>query len=373
MLDRHATRFSINSDNTFSEDVQEKWDSWIGDHQFVGLAEVHNSKQLSFFTTAMLTLLSDKGFDHFALELGPNSAEILNEFASDSPELGAKIKEINHQYGKNSIYKTPLIFVNKEADAVFMNQAVKLGYDFWGLDQQYAHSYEMLLDRIYSLHPNPDEELQDLYRDAKDLIQKAIFKSKMDGQSVYCWYQSNQTINDFLNKSASQPGAEKIVADMRESWDIYCKSATGKGSNQQRANYMKKNFDAYYASNEAIPKVFLKLGGVHLTQGRSPFGVDDMGKYLHEKVAQNNTGFLSIRHLISYRNGKSNIGKSGWKSVTMFLELGRKDQWTAVDLRPFRKQLQEGAISTNDKYAYELMNYDILLISPDDQYDKANY
>ena len=57
----------------------------------------------------------------------------------------------------------------------------------------------------------------------------------------------------------------------------------------------------------------------------------------------------------------------------MFLELGRKDEWTVVDLRPFRTQLKDGTLTTTKKYTYEILNYDLLLLSPDDQYDKPNY
>lgn len=83
-------------------------------------------------------------------------------------DLGEKINDLNNQYGKNSVYKTPLIFVNKRTDALFMNKASKLGYRFWGLDQEYAFSYEMLLDRLNSLQPNPGPEQLALYEDAKD-------------------------------------------------------------------------------------------------------------------------------------------------------------------------------------------------------------
>ena len=69
LLDKHAFRFSITGKNSFSDSAQIKWKTWIGDNQFVGLAEVHNSKQLSLFTTALLTLLSEHGFKNFALEL----------------------------------------------------------------------------------------------------------------------------------------------------------------------------------------------------------------------------------------------------------------------------------------------------------------
>ena len=45
MLEKHAVRFSLTGDNSFPQTAHESWASWIGNNQFVGLAEVHNSKQ----------------------------------------------------------------------------------------------------------------------------------------------------------------------------------------------------------------------------------------------------------------------------------------------------------------------------------------
>ncbi|WP_194778648.1 hypothetical protein [Pararhodonellum marinum] len=137
---------------------------------------------------------------------------------------------------------------------------------------------------------------------------------------------------------------------------------------------MKQNFESYYRSQEELkPKVFLKLGSVHLTRGISPFRVDDLGKFLTEKAEENETGFLSIRQMVAYRNGKSLIGKSGWESVGMFLELGKMDKWTVVDLRPLREKLIKDLIKTNEKYTFEILSYDLLLLPPNDSFDKVNY
>ncbi|MEP5610871.1 MAG: hypothetical protein ABJP45_01415 [Cyclobacteriaceae bacterium] len=375
-LEPYTFRFSLASQHQISDEARTIISDLVGENQFVGIAEVHQSQQLSFFTTGLVSLLKEKDFNHLALELGPNSADILQKLSKNPTETSAKIKELNNAYGKKGYAKIPIIFVDKVEDALFVEQASRLTYTFWGLDQEFASSYEMLLDKIYELATNPDTDLKQNYLECKNLLRKTIFKNKISGQSTYCWYQQNETLKSFFNKFQGNVKAEKIIEDVNVSWDIYCKSSTGRGSNQQRADYMKKNFETQYTSaakKEELPKVLVKLGGVHLTHGLSPFGVDDVGKYLHEKSAENNTGFLSIRQLISYRNGKSNIGKSGWKGVTLFLELGRKDQWTLLDLRPFREKVLKGELKTNDKYKYELNSYDLLLIPPDDKVSKLNY
>lgn len=372
LLEKNCIRFSLNEQGELPEKARSQWQEWISENQFVGLAEVHNSVQLGKFTKALLPVLNQIGFQYFALEIGPHTATILENISSNPAEVSANIRTYNRAYGKR--LKTPFVFIDKQEDAVFVEQAAALGFEFWGLDQEFAFSYEMHLDHLQTLVPQPSDELKATYQTAKEAIRKNIFKRNVNGQPTYCWYLNDPAIANYFEMIQSAPTAQKVIEDLKESWDIYCKSATGQGSNQQRANYMKTNFEAYYAKVEKEnPKVFLKLGGVHLTHGRSQFRVDDMGKYLTERVVNDEQGFLSIRHLIAYRNGKSNVGKKGWLGTSLFLEIGSKEQWTAVDLRPFRKMLEAGTIQTSEGIAFELRSYDILLISPNDQYPKVNY
>lgn len=176
-----------------------------------------------------------------------------------------------------------------------------MDFDIWGLDRGFVYVPEMLLDRQFSLQVNPTSAQKTCYEDAKKLIRKNRFKNKVKGTYQACWYQSNQIINDCLDTLGGTSEAYKIIADLRASWDIYFKSASGLSSNQPKANYMEQNFEAYYnTQSESKPKVFLKFGSVHLIRGISPFGVDDMGKFLTEKAKKNNTGFLSIRQMLPY-------------------------------------------------------------------------
>lgn len=325
MLEESALRFTLNKQGQLDQIARDKWLNWIGNNQYVGLAEVHNSVQLSYFTKALLNVLSEKQFNHFAMEMGPNTAELLQNEIID-PDLALQnIKKLNRLYGKKSSSKTPLIFVNKLEDAIFMEEASRLGYLLWGLDQEFAGSYEMLLDQVYKNSNNRDSDFKDAYIEAKSAIRKVIFKNKTKGQSVYCWYPSNDAINHFFSLIKNEE-SKKVIEDIKKSWSIYCQQVTGRGSNQARANYMKENFETYLDENGSDSKLFLKLGGIHLTHDRSHYNVDDIGKYLSEKAKQNSVGFLNIRHLITYRNGKSNIGKSGWKNTSLLLEIGRKDK-----------------------------------------------
>lgn len=374
MLEQQAIRFTLDDQNNLDTNTRRQWLSWVGNHQFVGIAEVHHSRQLSSFTTAILPLLSERGYEFFALEISPNAAIKLSNLTKVPELFSEKIKKVNHQYGKRFGTKTPLVFVDKKSDALFITKAAEEGFIFWGLDQEYSYSFEMLIDELHTLDHNPSAERIELYKEVKQLIRKKMFKGKVDGKHVSCWYDSNTEINNYFKGFGNNQEAMNIISSMKESWDIYCKSVSGRNSNQQRADLMKRNCIEYFsAAGTKDPKVFLKFGSVHLTHGLSPFGVDDMGKFLHERSNNDSTGFLSIRYLISHTNGRSNLGRPGWSRTSMFLELGRKDQWTAVDLRPFRAQLKKGLITADENMTFELMSYDILLLSPNDRYAKTNF
>jgi len=360
----NAHRFKLNENNAFPDSTRALWKDLIGESRMVGIAEKHHFTELNKFTGALLPVLNEIGFEIFALELGPNSAEILNEHASESIPLSESIRNLNRKYGAKSASKTPLVFVNRKSDMYFMDQAQDLGFEFWGLDQEYVYSYEMLLDRMDSIAGNNSDTK--LFAEAREAIHKNIFKSKVKGKSIYCWYQSNKVLMDYLN--SVNPQAQKIADDIRTSWDIYCKEASGIYASQQRADYMKSNFDSYIGKGKD-QKVVLKMGNIHLTHDVSPFGVDDLGKHITDKAEAEDWQYLNIRFFNPYLNGKYQGDKS---SLEILKSIGVKDQWTVVDLRPIRALIMIKELKANDPYLYELMNYDILLLAPDDNYDNEN-
>ncbi|MEM9859499.1 MAG: hypothetical protein AAF843_19250, partial [Bacteroidota bacterium] len=179
LLEESAYRFTLTTEHRLKEPAKVEWKELIGDTNYVGLAEIHNSAQLSLFTKAFLGILKEKGFEHFAMEMGPNTAAILQERTMDDSLTEKHIQELNRTYGKKSSTKTPFIFANKVEDAAFISEAAKLNYAFWGLDQEYAGSYEMLLDQIYQNESELNPSITTAYKNAKKAIRKAIFKDKI--------------------------------------------------------------------------------------------------------------------------------------------------------------------------------------------------
>jgi len=374
-LKAHTVFFKMPQPNTFDAATQQLLLKAIGENQFVGLAELHRSQKLSHFTAAFLKLLKAKGFKNFALELGPFSAQVLEQ-ASKIPEKTLEnIKKLNNQY---RIYRSsPLVFADRISDAAFIGEASKLGFQFWGLDQEFIFSYEMHLDALYKLLNNKNQDAQNLYKQLKATIRKGARKSARSRKYAYnCGLQQSEDLQKFFTLFKGNKAAEERIKAMKISWEIYCREEQQKSGSQLRANYMKQNFDSMYtlaAQKESLPKVFVKMGSVHLTRGISPYRIHDVGEHLTTKAKKNNTGFITFRHLRRFRNGKDLITHKGWQSVKLLISIGKKDKWALTDLRPLRDKIKKGLLVTDKRTKFEIFSYDFMLIPPNDHKAKRNF
>lgn len=377
-LKEHTTYFNISDGLELPEKVRTILKKDFNQAQFVGLAEVHQSQHLSYFTSALLKLLSESCYDNFILEIGPYAVEKLSEFSKYPDRITDSIRLYNRKYGKNTLEMTPFMFADKIEEADFLAEASKLGFKFWGIDQEYSMSFEMHIDILYSKLDNKTPKIKSLYKGAKRIIRNSIFKRKFDSDIRDCAWLNNNVLNSFFDEISVSENIKNHIEAIKKSWDIYCKAKSGvKGSSQERANLMKLNFDKIYSqasANSKKPKFFLKMGQVHLTHNISPFGIDDIGKYINVKADKNGSKFISIYHLRRFKDGKDIIERKDMENVKMALNLGKKDKWTLIDLRPIKIKIKSGQLKTeNAAIKYGLDAYDYMLISPDDTNGKLNY
>ena len=370
----YTNHFTISKDFSFSESILPFIEKDIGNNQFIGIAEVHQSQQLSYFTTAFLRILKQKGYNNFALEIGEYSTLILEGLSKNPSQTSENLKRYNKKYGKNKFPFIPFIFFDKKADALFIEEASKLDYNLWGIDREYEFSYLMHIDRLYK-KSNKSSEITKAYEEARETMKKVAFKDKVLGSSKYCWLLDELTIKDFFSQISSDSELNKYANEIKNSWKIYCRFVQGKSGSAARAKYMRTKFDSLYsvaAEKEKLPKVLVKLGGVHLTHGKSIYKRYDVGNHLYDKAKANGTGFLAIRHVWRYKDGKDQINKKGWDKTRFLMQIGKKDQWTLIDLRPIKKMVEENKLEVDEGTAWELKSYDWFLISPNDSKGKIN-
>ena len=299
----------------------------------------------------------------------------MEEISKKSSKTFEELKKLNRKYGKSKFPYVPFIFVDKIADAKFIEKASELKYNLWGIDREYEFSYLIHLDELYSRVKNKTSEITKAYEKARKKIAKINFKLKVSGESKYCWMINEPMMKEFFSLIDSDQELARYIREMKNSWSIYCRFVRGKGGSNARARYMRRKFDSLYSEAkkvDEIPKVLVKLGGVHLTHGKSIFGRYDVGNHLHDKAKENKTGFLAIRHMWRYKNGSDQSKKKNYEGTRFLLSLGKKDQWTLIDLRPLKKLWMDKKIIVDKGTEWELKSYDLFLISPDDTKGKVN-
>lgn len=134
--------------------------------QFFMLGEEHRSPQISKLTNILLPYFANAGYDNFALEVGPFTADI----------IGKEIKKNNSLYGFNySFYlennDIPIPFFDGKDDDEFIKTASKNKFKLWGLDQEYLTAPLFLLDEVFKKSANKDLT-KDAYLKAKAYLKK---------------------------------------------------------------------------------------------------------------------------------------------------------------------------------------------------------
>ncbi len=357
------------------------WKQIVVESDFVLLGEKHQSSQLGHLTSALLPILAESGFQNFAVEVGPNAAEKLEKLASPTTSTQAQMKAFTKKYANKTFFKMPINFFHGHEDAAFLQKARELNFDLWGLDQELYYSVEFLLDDLLEYKKNSAD-----YKKIRRLHSKAMKRYKWLNLKEdlnkkvqrNCLLLEDEEINNFFGAFAAKDEfAQNIIVALKKSWQIYCDNEQRKykRANRVRAEYMKERFLANYKKAEnrgSFPKVFLKMGDLHLTSGTTSLGVDDIGSYVFDLAKEKNLKATNIRHIRRFYKSKNKLidypnSNIEWvKYWRPFVEVGERDKWVIIDLRPFRDPLAKGELKTTEWTAYDINHYDFILISPED-------
>lgn len=369
-IEKHTYHFNINNGDFENADVLLKA---LSEAHFVTLGELHNRTQLGTLTTALLRQLHDVGFEHMALEVGPYSAQKLNQLAKNG------MAEVTQFYKTNAsklFGYYPIPFFIGQTDLQFLEEANSLGYQFWGIDQEFRYSFKYLINELDAFSKDSgSSEQQRISRKLKTKLNGWFRRAKIFRSfDMSCRLKEDATFQSYLKsfEETNDPDVITIIEAIHATLDIYCLAEQGKASSRQRIAYFKQNFNQQYkATDEA--KVFLKIGSIHGGREKSPFGLYDIGHHISELADAMNKKSVHIRYLNRFYEGKDMIGKKGWSSRQIFMEVGQRDQWALIDLRTLRQQMQKNQFKGSTTEELEIMNYDFILIAPDDDKVKKHY
>lgn len=341
----------------------------IDSSQFLLLGENHQSSQLAKLNSMLIPLLDEKGFKNMAIEVGPFSATVLQQMGRKS-DAEASLKYFNRRYYNGSY---PIPFFTGKEDARYLSKALEKKWVLWGLDQEYNNSNEFLFDELLKFAEGKSE--YDSIKKLKETAYSKLVLLKKTSVKPECSFLDDTDIEGFLRIiSENSSIAGEMVAAIRKSWEIYCLYADKKykENNTQRAEYMKANFMKNYnlvkGNGQSQPKVFIKLGHGHVTKGKSPLGVDDIGMMVRQLAETNRSLSLHIAQRQRYVKSKLGIRMDYIKysrEIAAILKLADKKKWVVIDLRAFKKNNPHIVLSK--EIQKEIDRYDILLLTPIDK------
>ena len=344
---------------------------------YVALGELHNRLRLGELTESLLHVLASHGFNHFAIETGPYSAQKLQQLIrSGRPEVSA----FYANYSSKLFDFIPIPFFKGKSDLQFLSAADSLGYELWGLDQEFYFSYAYLIDELAGLAGESiTEEQEQLQRK----LTRRLYRMKRRNQlfsrfQLSCRLKSDEQVQAYLHSfnDVAHPDVQQILEAFHTTLEIYCLAEQGEPSEPIRISYFRENFERNFEAaltENPEPKVFLKMGSYHMGRQRSPLNIYDIGNHIHHLAESNSQSSVHIFYLNRFLEGNDMIRRRGWENSDHFISVGNREKWALTDLRLLREQLLNGTLHGNDYEELTIMNYDFIIIAPEDEWVRRHW
>lgn len=348
----------------------------LDEAQFVALGELHNRVRLGELTESLLHVLEPRGFSHLAIETGPYSAQKLQYLIRKGK---SEVIAFYEQYSSGLFKIVPIPFFEGKSDLKFLSAADSLGYQLWGLDQEFYFSYTFLIDELARLAGESTTVEQQQLR--KKLIRRLYWLDRRNqisdlftsGFQRSCKLKEDEELKVYLDsfENIDHPEIRPILDSFRTTLEIYCLAEQGKASEPVRINYFKENFDLNYQTalvETPEPKVFIKMGSFHSGRQLSPLNLYDIGNHIHRLAESQDQTSVHIYYLNRFFDGEDMTGRQGWESSEKFMSAGDRNKWALTDLRPLREQLLNETLHGTDWEMRVIRNYDFIIIPPEDNW-----
>ncbi len=372
-----------------SGDGKEFLEEELASSQFTMLGEYHGSKNISLFTKAIIPFLDQNGYRHFALEVGPISAQVLSELTSNPSKSIEHLHDFHSQYSylDDGYYYFAMPFFENLEDAQFLNDARARKWNLMGIDQEFIFSFEMLWDRIFEKMSTSNKEL---YRNRHVALRDSISTfttAEADGSGSFTiLFRASKEVLDYLEILKKDENVKEIVDAILKTIEIYGYYDDRKyyQNNKVRIDYMKKQLALQMMDKDfdlKKDKMMIKMGSVHLSKGRSPLGLLDVGNTLNELAAFNGNKVINIsfmnRYVMEDGETKDYLEENSkyLKDYFHLLQMGKKDEWVVIDLRRLHKGIVYYPVRhlVTEKVKDLISRYDLLIITPIEKEGTPNY
>lgn len=375
-ISEFAYTFEINYDNIVGIGAK-ILENKISESQFLLLGEQHYSPEISEFTNAILPKLKHSNFKYFAVEVGPNSTKKMITVIKEQKSLF----EFNTDFYSN--YKDiPIPFFDGKKDELFLKTAINENFEIWGIDQEFLSSQLFLIDEIYNLSDKKNL-IKPYFDTAKQFLIEEFKKDKQNkSYSMFSNLLESSILKSFFEKCKNEQ-QNKIITELITSWNIYALNEIKKynENNFTRMQYMKRKFGENYKialKTDYLPKIFVKMGSMHLARGKNWLGIYDLGNMIKELSYFNGTLSTSINCFARYSQDNDGtvydyLDEEDGKAYQPILELAKKDKWVLIETKPILELAKKRKIELNSDLKILISGFDFILFTPIKTEVKLNY
>lgn len=140
-------------------------------------------------------------------------------------------------------------------------------------------------------------------------------------------------------------------------------------------NKFSENYKSAFAKHLNMPKVFLKMGSIHLGYGKNWLGIYDLGNMIYELARFNGTKSVSLtcfpRYIVSKDGGiLDSIDEEDGSTYFPLLNFAEKDKWIVIDTIPIREIVMNKSIELQEMLIF---HYDFIIFTPTKTKVTPNY
>ena len=389
-LEKFTYTFSIQN-NQFQGEGAEILIKAIAKSHITMLGENAGSKLEHQFTNALIDELDRNNYKNMVLEVGGASGELINKMAENSELTSQKIKRLNQQYLLEKKGRTfvPILELKSVEGIQSLENANQKEWTFLSVGVEPWTSYKLHTNELYdNLLPKNKKAYQKLFQETiafLDQQYKTIQAHNSDEVFRFIsQIKSSKPFNEFLDKMTICEGNREIIKALQESIEYYWMYGnkafykkniwSAKQDKMKLAQDLKKqNFDF------KEDKLFVKMWWKHLSKSMSANGAYGVGNMLFEMASYHGKESLTIGIVRRFSKNGDEVNDAlqatdGYnKRYKELIQLGKKEEWVLVDLRPFIKEFYYGNYIQSDGLYKMFSRYDILVIPKMDEATTSNY
>lgn len=314
-----------------------------GAARFTLIGESHLNAETPAFTAALLRGLRPRGYSTYVTETGPESTRLFVD----------TLRSGGFAAGEALMAELPfsIAFLDQREELRTVVEALELGYDVWGVDQEFMGSPRLLLRRLVAIAP--DADARGVAQAMLDRAMEGFRRFLADGdQSAAFMVTATREDLDALAGAFAGAGdeADRILAQLRASHAVYHAYFEGRyyDNNATRVDLIRRNLLDHMARAGEGPlsdrRAVVKAGSIHAGRGRTPMHVFDIGALAAELSFA--SGWESF-HLNVLTTGSLDAegGFRSWREeapeLGPLMDLTPDEGPVVFDLRPLRALLSQ--------------------------------